>query len=160
MLPVQVVQRDDPRTSAAHEERDEHRRLGRLAGDRDRIPCFFTPSFHVLVDDDGFPRLQRDLAETHDPDRVIDQSLTTLKRIGEPDLTCLVIDHTDVHGLRVEDLVEPLADEVVHRLHLEVLGEPPLDVVDEGELGVPLACLLEEARVLESDTQVPRERRE
>ena len=91
---------------------------------------------------------------------MVDESLTTLDRIREPDLTCLVIDHTDIHGLRVEDLVEPLADEVVHRLHLEVLGEPPLDVVDEGELGVPLACLLEEARVLESDTQVPRERRE
>ena len=160
VLPVQVVQRDDARPSAPHEERNEHRRLGRLARDRHWVPRLFAPSFHVLVDDNGFPRLQRDLAEPHDLDRMVDQPLTTLERIGEPDLASLVIDHADVHGLRVEDLVDPFADEVVHRLHLEVLGEPALDVVDQRELGVPLACLLEETRVLERDAEAARERRE
>ncbi len=54
----------------------------------------------------------------------------------------------------------PVADEVVHRLHLEVLGEASLDVVDERELGVALTGLLEQPGVLERDAEAARERRE
>jgi hypothetical protein len=53
-----------------------------------------------------------------------------------------------------------VADQVVHALHLEVLGEAPLDVVDERELGVALTGLLEQPRVLERDAEAAGERRE
>ena len=70
------------------------------------------------------------------------------------------IQDADVHDLRVEDLADPLADEVVHRLHLEVLGERPLHVRDDSELGVALLRLLEQPGVLERDAQAPGDRRE
>ena len=44
---------------------------------------------------------------------------------------------------RVEDLADPLADELDDRLELELLGEGLADLVDEGQLGVPLAGLLD-----------------
>ena len=43
---------------------------------------------------------------------------------------------------------------------LEVLGEPALDVVDQRELGVALARLLEQPRVLERDAEAAGERGE
>ena len=55
---------------------------------------------------------------------------------------------------------EALADEVVHRLHLEVLGQATLHVIDERELGVPLSRLLEQPGVLERDAETAGERRE
>ena len=71
-----------------------------------------------------------------------------------------LVEHGDVDHLRVEDLMEPVADEVVHRLHLEVLGQAALDVVDQRELGVALPGLLEQPGVLERDAQAPGERRQ
>ena len=58
----------------------------------------------------------------------------------------------------VKDLVDPVPDEVVHRLHVEVLREPALDVVDQRQLRVPLSRLLEQARVLERDAEAARKR--
>src|SRR5204862_54223 len=98
--------------------------------------------------------------EAHDLDRVVDQSNATLERIREPDRARVTIDYPDVDGLRVEDLPDALAHEVVHPLHLEVLGEATLNVVDERQLGVPLPRLFEQAGVLERNAQAPGERRE
>ena len=42
----------------------------------------------------------------------------------------LAIEDPDVDDLGVEDRLDPLANEVLHRLHVELLGEAPLDVVD------------------------------
>ena len=54
--------------------------------------------------------------------------------------------------------LDAVADEVVHRLHVELLGEPALDIVDDGELGRALVRLgeqalrlVEQAGVLERD---------
>src|SRR5207247_3530382 len=81
-------------------------------------------------------------------------------RVGEADLPARSIDYADVDDLCVEDLLDPIADQVVHRLHLEVLREAALHVVDEGELGVPLPGLLEQPGVLEGDAQAAGERRQ
>ena len=65
----------------------------------------------------------------------------------------LGIDDRDVDDLGFEDLPDPVADEVVHRLHVEMLGQAPLHVVDERELGVALAGFLEQSGVLERDRE-------
>ena len=89
-----------------------------------------------------------------------EQSLSLLDDVREADETVGLVEHGDIDHLRVEDLTESVADEVVHRLHLEVLGEPALHVVDERELGVALAGLLEQPGVLERDAEAAGERRE
>ena len=54
--------------------------------------------------------------------------------------------HRDGDPLRVEDLLDLVADDVVDGLHLELAGQRRLDAVDQRELGVPLPCLLDRAR--------------
>ena len=63
------------------------------------------------------------------------------------------VEDADVDDLGVEDLLDLVADEVVHRLHVELAGEPLLDAVDERQLGVPLPRLVDQPRVLERDAQ-------
>ena len=144
--------------STADQEGYEERREGWFSRDRERIARLDASPFHILVDDDRLACLQRDPAEAHDLDRVVDQSNATLQRIREPDHARVPIDHPDVDGLRVEDLPDALAHEVVHALHLEVLGEATLHVVDERQLCGPLPRLFEEARVLKRDAQTAGER--
>jgi hypothetical protein len=79
----------------------------------------------------------------------------------------VVVDDADVHHLGVEDVADLVADQVVHGLHVEVLGERLLHAVHDGELGGPLIGLgqeplrfLEQPRVLERDPHARRERHE
>ena len=90
---------------------------------------------------------------------LVGEAFPALERVRVVDHPGLTVEDADVDDLRVEDLDETIADEVVHRLHLEVLGEAALDVVDERELGVALPCLLEQPGVLERDAEAPREGR-
>ena len=60
-----------------------------------------------------------------------------------------------------------VADEVVHRLHVELGGEALLDAVDDRQLGGALVGLgqqslrlVEQPRVLEGDAQARGERRQ
>ena len=66
----------------------------------------------------------------------------------------------DVDDLRVEDLLELVADDVVDRLQLELAGERGLHAVDQCELGVPLPRLVHEARVFERDAEAAGKRRQ
>ena len=70
-----------------------------------------------------------------------------------------LVEHRDVHGLRVEDLPDPLADRVVDRLRLELAGDRVLDAVDQRELRIPLPRLVHQPRVLERHAQASGERR-
>ena len=65
----------------------------------------------------------------------------------------------DIDDLRVEDLLDLVADDVVDRLELELARERLLDAVDQRQLGVPLPRLVHQAGVLERDAQAARERR-
>jgi hypothetical protein len=51
----------------------------------------------------------------------------------------------DVDHLGVEDVAEPVADDVVEGLDLELAGERLLDIVDDRQLGVALPGLLDRA---------------
>ena len=71
----------------------------------------------------------------------------------------------DVHDLGIEDLLDLVADQVVHRLDVEVLGQPALDVVDEGQLGGALVGLrqellrlVEQPGILQRDAEAAGER--
>ena len=64
----------------------------------------------------------------------------------------------DVDDLRVEDLLDLVADDVVDRLQLELAGDRLLDAVDQRQLGVPLPRLVDEAGVLERHAEAARER--
>ena len=111
--------------------------------------------------------LEDPLPESAERDRLVRIPHASLDRVGKVDDVRLAIDDPDVYDLGVEDRLDPVADEVVHRLHVELLGEAPLDVVDEGQLGRSLvglrqqpARLVEQAGVLEGDAQARRERRQ
>jgi hypothetical protein len=56
----------------------------------------------------------------------------------------------DVDDLRVEDLLDLVADDVVDRLQLELAGKRLLDAVDQRQLCVALARLLDRPRARES----------
>ena len=68
------------------------------------------------------------------------------------------VEDPDVDDLRVEDLLDLVADHVVDRLHLEFARKGLLDAVDQRQLRVPLPRLVHEARVLERHAEAARER--
>ena len=76
------------------------------------------------------------------------------------DLVRFPIGDPDVDDLCIEDLLDPVAYELIHRLHVEVLGESALHVVDQRELGVALPGLLEQPGVLERHGEAAGEGRE
>ena len=69
-----------------------------------------------------------------------------------------LVEDADVDDLRVEDLLDLVADDVVDRLQLELAGDRLLHAVDQRELGVPLPGLVHEPRVLERDAEAAGER--
>jgi hypothetical protein len=78
-----------------------------------------------------------------------------------------IVERSDVHGLRVEDLLDLVADEVVHGLHVEVLGEALLDAVDDRQFRGPLVGfrqqplrLIEQPGVLQRNTQARSQSRQ
>ena len=157
VLSIVVLERDQSGGLVANEERDEDR--GERVFPRDQwITGRGAPSRHILVDDDRLPRLEGGLAEPVDLDRLVVEADPSFDLVGEVDAFGGHVEDLDIDDLRVEDLLDPIADQVIHRLHLEPFGEPPLHVVDERELGVPLSGLLEQTRVLERDAQAPGER--
>ena len=68
------------------------------------------------------------------------------------------VEDADVDDLRVEDLLDLVADDVVDRLQLELAGNRLLDAVDQRQLGVALARLVHQAGVFERDAEAPRQR--
>ena len=84
-----------------------------------------------------------------------DAALDGVREVQEARL--LVVDG-DVDDLGVEDLLDLVAHEVVHGLHLELGGEALLDAVDDGQLGGSLAGLVDEPSVLEGHAEAGRQR--
>ncbi len=78
----------------------------------------------------------------------------TLDRIRVAHETCVAVDDADVDDLCIEDLLDLVADELVHRLHVEVLGKPLLHAVDDGQLRRALVRLCQEALGLVEQTSV------
>ena len=94
-------------------------------------------------------RLEHPLAEPEDPDGLVGEPNAALDRVREADQAGRLVEEADVDDLGVEDLLDPVAHEVVHRLHIEALGQSALDVVDQRELGAALAGLVDQPGPLE-----------
>ena len=95
-------------------------------------------------------------ARALDGHRLVGETDAALDRVREVDLARLAIDDADVDDLGVEDLLDLVAHNVVHRLHVKPLGQAALDLVDDRQLCGALVGLREEtlglaeqARVLE-----------
>ena len=86
--------------------------------------------------------------------RLVREADAALDRVGEAQQTCLRVVDADVDDLRVEDVAELVADEVVDRLQLELAGEPLLHAVDERQLGNTLPCLVQQPRPLQGGRDV------
>ena len=160
VLVVEVLERDPPGGPVAEHEGDvdDGLRVRALDDGGVHLP---RRVLEILVDDDRFPHRHGSTAEpSRRVGRLIGEPLAAFDGIREVQEPVGLVDHADVDDLGVEDLLDPVADEVVHRLHLEVLRKGALDVGDQPELGVALARLLEQTRVLERDRQAPRDRRE
>ena len=121
----------------------------------------------VVTDEQGLARLHHIGSQAADGLRLVGEPLTTLDGVGITDEPGATVDDADVDDLRVEDLLDLVADEVVHRLHVQLRSQPLLDAVDDGQLGRPLIglgqqalCLVEQARVLERDAQAGGQRRQ
>jgi hypothetical protein len=84
-----------------------------------------------VTHDDGGARLQHLLPGASDRDRLVGEPDAPLDRVREVDQTVVLVEDPDVDDLSIEDLLQPIADEVVHRLQAEPLGQGPLDVLDE-----------------------------
>ena len=88
-----------------------------------------------LIQEQRHPRFQHVAPDTDDRHRRIGEAHATLDRVGEADLVSFPIDDSDVHHLGIEDRLDLVADEVVHRLHVELLRQPFLHAVDDGQFG-------------------------
>ena len=160
VLVVEVLQRDPARRLAAHDERARTRtdlaispepiaRAARIAA-----ACSATPSLTRSGSRVSSTCLLKPIASDL---LLVREADAALDRVREVEQARLAIEHADVDDLGVEDLLEPVADEVVHRLHLEVLREAALDVVDQRELGVALTGLLDRTRAAERGADVVRD---
>ena len=99
--------------------------------------------------------------------RVVRDANATLDRVRVASDLVLEVENADIHDLGVKDLLDLVTDQVVHRLHVKLLGEALLDAVDDRQLGSALVCLREQALglteqsgILEGDAQTRREGRQ
>ena len=166
VLPVEVLERDDARGLAGDDERHEQDGLRRLPGHDARLAVLrhrvggeradqqrLAGRHHVTPDAGGRPGMV-------DRERFVGEADAALDRVREPEQARLAIHDRDVHHLGVEDLLDLVADEVVHPLHVELRREARLDAVDDRQLGVALAGLLDGADAAQGGRDVLADERE
>ena len=166
ILVVQVLERDEATRLDAHREGHEEDRPGLLAGERLRahLPAH---ARHVAVDQDRLTRLEEPPTEPGRRPRVDEEAIGPLVDVGEGHGLGGAIEHPDHDDLGVEDLAHLVADEVVHRLHVELGGQALLDAVDDGQFRRALVRLaeqplrlVEQAGVLQRRAEARRDRGE
>ena len=100
------------------------------------------------------------LAEADQLDRLVREAHAALDRVREVEQAGGLVEDGDVDDLCVEDVADPVADGVVDRLQLELAGERFLDAVDQRELCVALARLLDRPRSREGGADMLADERE
>ena len=99
-------------------------------------------------------------AEADQLHRLVREADAALDLVREVEQARRLVVDGDVDDLRVEDLLELVADDVVDRLELELAGERRLDAVDQGQLCVPLTGLLDRPRTRQCSSDVLGDERE
>ncbi len=160
LLAVVIHERDDAGPTGACHERDEQNGLRDLVAEH-RAAVLLGFLGKVLVDHQRRARLEdlgsESAALGHRLMRLPFATLDQVREVHEPGR---LVHDRDEQALRVEDLPDPVADGVVDRLLVELPGDRLLDAVDQRQLGVPLARLVHEPRVLECNAQISRQRRQ
>src|SRR3989304_267775 len=95
-------------------------------------------------------------AEADERHGLVREANAALDGIGEAHQAGILVVDADIDDLGVEDVLDLVANEVVHGLHVELRRQALLDAVDDGQLGRALGGLgqqalrlVEEPRVLE-----------
>ena len=161
VLAVDVLERDHARRLAAGDERDEEHRLRcRSAGDVG-LPYRSASAVDVLVDQQRLARLEHVLREAGRRRRLRHAAARRARSMYGNCMSPVASSSVAiVDDLRVEDLLDPVADGVVDRLRVELARDRVLHAVDQRQLGVPLPRLVHEPRVLERDAEAAGERRQ
>ena len=167
-LVIQVLEGDDPERLVAHDERHPQAGLRELALHRDAgLAELLAPLGHALVDEQGLARLRDVPPEADERDHLLGEAHASLDEIREPDRVRRAVDDRDVDDLGVEHVAQLVADEVVHRLEIDLRGKPLLDAVDDLELRGSLVRLgeqalgrVDQAGVLERDGKAACKRRQ
>ena len=160
VLAVEVLEGDHAGRPVPGDERDEEQGLRLFAGD-DIAAAPLCLGGEVLVDHQRLARVEHVPGEAAGQDlRLGRQPLAALEQVRVAHEPGRLVEHRDRGALRVEDLLDLVADDVVDRLHLELARERSLDAVDQRQLRVPLPRLVHQARVLERHAQAARERRQ
>ena len=73
------------------------------------------------------------------------------RRVGEGEHPARLVVDGDADHLRVEHVAHTVADELVDGQRVELPDDRGLEAAAQRQLGVPLPCLLDEARVLDAD---------
>src|SRR3990172_6592351 len=104
------------------------------------------------------PPAARVAAEADERHGLVREANAALDGVGEAHQAGILVVDADIDDLGVEDVLDLVANEVVHGLHVELRRQALLDAVDDGQLGSALVGLgqqalrlVEEAGVLERD---------
>ena len=138
------------------DERRPQRGARRLAADDRRLPGRHRRGGRVAVDPQWLARVQDLRAEADDGHGRVREAHAALDGVREADEARLAVDDADVDDVGIEDLEHGVADEVVHRLHVEPPGEAVLDPVDHRQLGGALIGLGEQPTRLVDEARVSR----
>ena len=176
ILAIEVLEGDDPLGLVADDERRPEGGPGRLTGQRSRFSeC---RELGQGVQEQRLARLQDAQADRDrrragprpsvlEGDRLIGEADSALDRVRELHQVGLPVVDPDIDDLGVEDLADLVADQVIHRLHVELGREALLDARDDRQLGRSLVGLgqepprlVEQARVLERNAHARREGRQ
>ena len=160
VLPVEVAEQDHAGRLRCRRRAERIRPTRDAALVHDRVAELDGALLEALVDQERFLGLDHVLAEPDHLHRLVREPLAPLDRVREVE-DVPSGSRTPMSTICASKMsCEPVADEVVHRLRVQVLDQAALDLVDQGELGVALAGLLEQPRVLEGDAEAPGERRQ
>ena len=159
MLPVDVLERDDARDPSAGDERHVEHGLRHLAGEHG-LPYRSAASSTSSLIRSGSRVSITCSPEADQLDRLLGDAHAALDRVREVQQPGRLVVDRDVDDLRVEDVADLVADDVVDRLQLELAGERLLDAVDQRELGVALPRLLDRPRARERRADVLADERE
>ena len=166
LVEIEVLQGDHTARFAASHQRRIHARLRHLAGDDALLAV--PPdrrSSTVLVEDERLTRFKDRPARADHWHRVVREPNPAFDGVGEAGSRPLPVQDADVNDLGIEDVSDLVPDQVVHRLHVQVLGKALLDAGDDRQLGGTLIGfgqealrLVEEASVLERHAHAARRR--
>ncbi len=156
---VDVLQRDPAAHFVPGDQRSGQHREHRFAHVHgELLAAFRLPGRHIVDQKGRLGLEQRPIRRRVQRRGLVRETDASLDRVRVMRESRLEVEHADVDNLGVEDLLDLVADDVVDRLKLELTGERVLDAVDQRQLGVALACLVYQPRVLERDAQASGQR--